>query len=50
METKWKLIHYIRKRELGFLGNIMREECLENLIFTGQIDGKRDKGLKGITQ
>ena len=34
----------IRKKQLQFLGHIMRKEGLENLMLIGYIEGKRDKG------
>ena len=34
----------IRKRQLQFLGHIMRKEGLENLTLTGRIEGKRSRG------
>ncbi len=43
METKRKLILNIKKRQVKFLGHIMRKEGLENLILTGQIEGKRER-------
>lgn len=33
----------IKKRQLAFLRHIMREKSLENLILTGQNEGKRAK-------
>ncbi len=49
MQTKRRLILNIRKRQLKFLGHIMRKEGLENLILTGRIEGKRDKGNQRVT-
>lgn len=49
METKKTLILNIRKRELNFLGHIIRKVGLENLILTGQIGSKRDRGKQRIT-
>ena len=34
----------IRKRKLEFLGHIMRQNGLEELILTGNVDGKRSRG------
>ena len=34
----------IRKRQLEFLGHIMRKNGLEELILTGSVDGKRSRG------
>lgn len=36
------LAHRIRKKQLKFLGHIIRKEGLENLTLTGHIEGKRD--------
>ena len=35
------LIKTIRKRQMGFLGHIMRKEGFENLILTGKAQGNR---------
>ena len=43
-ETKWTLLMIIRKRQLKFLGHIMRKNGLEELILTGSVDGKRSRG------
>ena len=43
-ETKWALLMIIRKRQLAFLGYIMRKNELEELILTGIVDGKRSRG------
>ena len=48
-KTERSLIKTIRKRQLQFLGHIMRKEGLENLMLTGYIDGKRDKGRQRQT-
>ena len=34
----------IRKRQLKFLGHVMRKEGLENLVLTGKIEGSRGRG------
>lgn len=39
-----RLITLIRKRQVEFLGNIMRKEQLEDIITTGKIEGKRRPG------
>ena len=39
----------IRKRQLKFLGHIMRKDGLENLILTGWIEGGRDRGKQHAT-
>ena len=48
-KTERSLIKTIRKRQLQFLGHIMRKERLENLMLTGYTDGKRDKGRQRQT-
>ena len=49
MQTRRKLKLDIRKRQLKFLGHIMRKEGLENLILTGRIEGGRDRGKQRAT-
>ena len=39
-----ELMKNIRKRQLGFLGHVLRREELENLSLTGRIDGQRGRG------
>ena len=39
----------IRKRQLEFLGHIMRKEKLENLTVTGKIEEKRSRGRQRST-
>ena len=43
------LMKRIRKRQLEFLGHIMRKEKLENLTVTGKIEGKRSRGRQRST-
>ena len=38
------LMKRIRKRQLEFLGHVMRKEKLENLTVTGKIEGTRSRG------
>jgi len=47
---KWKrcLINTIRYRQLKFLGHIIRKGCLEHLVLSGKINGKKDKGRQRI--
>ena len=49
MQTRRRLMLDIRKRQLKFLGHIMRKEGLENLILTGLIEGGRDRGEQRAT-
>ena len=39
--TRRKLVETIRKRQLQFLGHVLRKEELENMAITGKIEGKR---------
>ena len=48
MGTKRKLLVTIRKRQLGFLGRVMRKEGLENWTITGRIEGKRSRGRQRL--
>lgn len=41
MATKRTFILNIRKRQFKFLGHIIRKAVSKNLIFPGQIEGKR---------
>ena len=43
-ETKLTLLMIIRKRQLVFLGHTVRKNGLEELIPTGNVDGKRSRG------
>ncbi len=47
---KWKrcLMNTIRYRQLKFLGHIIRKGCLEHLVLSGKINGKKDKGRQRI--
>jgi hypothetical protein len=47
---KWKrcLLNTIRYRQLKFLDHIIRKGCLEHLVLSGKISGKKDKGRPGI--
>ena len=39
-----ELINCIRRRQSQFLGHVMRRGGLENIVTTGKIEGKRDRG------
>ena len=43
-----KLLQTVRRRQLEFLGHVMRKERLENLTLTGCIDGKKSRGRPRI--
>ena len=47
--TQRSLLKKIRRRQLEFLGHIVRKENLEHLIVTGKIEGKRSKGRQRQT-
>ena len=42
--TERKLLPTVRKRQLEFLGHVMRKESVENLMLTGCIEGKKSRG------
>ena len=39
----------IERRQLSFLGHVIRKECLEELSLAGKIDGKRARGGQRTT-
>ena len=39
----------IRKRQLQFLGHVLRKEELEDVAITGKIEGKRARGRQRLT-
>ena len=43
------LIPTMRKRQLLFLGHIIRKEGLEEVALTGKIDGRKGKGRQEMT-
>ena len=45
---KRELLRMIRRRQLGFLGHILRRESLENLSLTGKLSGSRGGGRPRI--
>ena len=42
--TERNLLRTIWRRQIEFLGHVMRKEGLENLMLMGRIEGKRDRG------
>ena len=44
MDTKRELISTIRRRQLRFLGHVMRKGELENICLTGRVEGRRARG------
>ena len=49
MNTSTSLLIDIVHRQLTFLGHILRKGELENLVVTGFVNGKRDRGRKRET-
>ena len=47
--TRRKLVETIRKRQLQFLGHVLRKEELEDVAITGKIEGKRARGRQRLT-
>ena len=43
-----ELLKTIRKRQMGFLGHVLRREALENICLTGRIPGSRGRGRPRI--
>lgn len=44
METNIVIVFNIRKMYWKFIWHLLRKEGKEDLIITGEIEGKRDKG------
>jgi hypothetical protein len=49
LSVKKSLVDTIVKRQLSFLGHVVRKDCVENLVVTGFIDGKRARGRQRET-
>ena len=49
MKRDRTMVSTIRKRQLKFFGHVWRDGGLENLVISGRIDGKRDRGRQRIT-
>ena len=47
--TERKIMKTIRKRQIEFLGHVMRKEGLEELMLTGRVNGKRSRGRQRLT-
>ena len=47
--TEKKLIQAIRRRQLQFLGHVLRKQELEDVALTGKIEGKRARGKQRLT-
>ena len=39
-----ELMTHIRRRQMKFLGHVMRREKNESVVMTGRVDGTRDRG------
>lgn len=44
MGTTRELMPHIRRRQMKFLGHVMRREKIESVVMTGRVDGTRDRG------
>ena len=44
IESRRELLAVLRKRQMGFLGHVMRANGLESLAMTGRISGSRGRG------
>lgn len=44
-----ELVQIIRKRQLQFLGHVVRRKQLEHLVLTGMVSGKRARGRQRLT-
>ena len=42
--TERTLIREVRKRQIHFLGHVLRREGIEHLTLTGKIEGRRARG------
>ena len=49
MNTTKSLVNDIVRRQLSFLGHILRKDDLENLVLTGYVEGKRARGRQRET-
>ena len=47
--TERKIMKAIRKRQIEFLGHVMRKEGLEELMLTGRVNGKRSRERQRLT-
>ena len=49
MNLKQSLLVDIVRRQMSFLGHVLRKEEIENLVVTGFVDGKRARGRQRET-
>ena len=49
MVTVNPLLRGIVRRQLSFIGHVLRKDELENLVVTGFVDGKRTRGRQRDT-
>ena len=47
--TKRKLLREMVNRQVKFFGHVMRKEEMENLVTTGNVEGKRGRGRQRET-
>ena len=47
--TKRELLTVIMKKQLGFLGHVLRRDGLESTCLLGMIEGKRVRGRQRLT-
>ena len=47
--VKRELLNVVRRRQLKFLGHLLRHDCLEKDVFLGKIEGRRARGRQRIT-
>ena len=43
-----ELLGAVKKRQLKFLGHLLRHGCLEEEVFLGKIEGRRARGRQGL--
>ena len=49
MNNKQSLLVDIGRRQMNFLGHVLRKEEIEHLVVTGFVDGKRARGRQWDT-
>ena len=43
-----ELLGTVRKRQLKFLGHLLRHDCLEKTVFLGMIEGRKVRGRQRL--
>ena len=46
--VRGELLGAVRKRQLKFLGHLLRHDCLEKEVFFGKIEGSKAKGRQRL--